>query len=117
MILKSSGVEKVNNMKASQINIEELFIGVSQGKIKKIIIENAIGEKQEYYNLKFRNIDNSHFKILGNYGKRGTMDLFLSRDKDAIEGSFTSTTLQHKFNYIIFNKEGKGYVYDIYKKN
>jgi hypothetical protein len=115
--LRSTGVERVNNLKASKINIEELFIGISQGKIKKIIVENAIGEKQEYYNLEFYNDNNSHFQILGDYGKRGTISLSIFNDRETIEGFFNSTNLKHKFNYMIFNKEGRGYVYDLYKKN
>ena len=115
--LRSTGVAKVNNMWASQINIEELFIGVSQGKIKKIIVENAIGERQEYYNLDFYNSNNSHFQILGDYGKRGTISLSFFNNRETVEGFFNSTSLKHKFNYMIFNKEGRGYIYDIYKNN
>jgi hypothetical protein len=115
--LRSTGVAKVNNMRASQINIEELFIGIHQKKIKKIIIENAIGEKQEYYNLKFKNINNEYFEISGDYDQQGRMDLYFSSESENLVGKFTSTNLNHKFNYMIFNKEGKGYVYDIYKKN
>jgi hypothetical protein len=115
--LRSTGVTKVNNMRASQINIEELFIGIHQGKIKKIIIENAIGEKQEYYNLKLKNINNEYFEISGDYDQQGRMNLYFSSESENLVGKFTSTNLNHKFNYMIFNKKGKGYVYDIYKKN
>lgn len=115
--LRSTGVTKVNNMRASQINIEELFIGIHQGKIKKIIIENAIGEKQEYYNLKLKNINNEYFEISGDYDQQGRMNLYFSSESENLVGKFTSTNLNHKFNYMIFNKEGKGYVYDLYKKN
>ena len=113
-------INAINNKKASKINLKEFFIGVSQGKIDKIIVENAIGEKQKYSNLNFENINNSHYIISGHDGVRGEIYIYLAvgnNNEVLAEGRYRSTILKHKRNYIILNKEGHGYVYDIYKKN